>query len=85
MGQVQVLLKAAQGDGILRMLAEAASRNDPAFNHAHQVLAVAAAAELLPLLPVCAQEAMLMALAKSLANSQGSGDLGRLADQALEL
>lgn len=83
MGQAQALLDAGQGEAALKMLAEAASRNDPAFNHAHQVLAVAAAADLLPLLPACAQEAMLMALAKSLANSQGSGDLGRQADRAL--
>ncbi|HJW73206.1 MAG TPA: hypothetical protein VJ486_10290 [Geothrix sp.] len=84
MGQAQALLDAGQGEEALKMLAEAASRNDPAFNHAHQVLAVAAAADLLPRLPLCAGEAMLTALAKSLANSQGSGDLGRLADGALE-
>jgi hypothetical protein len=68
---------------VLRVLAEAASRNDPAFNHAHQVLAVAAAADLAPTLAAGAREALLVALAKNLANSQGSGDLGRLADRAL--
>jgi len=44
---------------------------------------VAAAADLVPHLPLGANEAMLVALAKSLANSQGSGDLGRLAERAL--
>jgi hypothetical protein len=83
MGQAQVLLAQGQGDGVLRVLAEAATRNDPVFNHAHQVLAVAAAADLMPHLPHFAQEAMLGALAKSLANSQGSEDLGCLAAKAL--
>jgi hypothetical protein len=68
---------------VLRDLAAAAAQNDPALNHAHQLLAVAACADLAPLLPAHAQEAMLMALAKSLANSQGSGDLGRMAEKAL--
>ena len=70
-------------DAVLRVLAEAASRNDPAFNHSAQVLAVAAAAALLPCLTGPVQTALLVALAKSLANGQGSGDLGRLADRAL--
>ena len=83
MGQAQALVVAGQGDAVLRILAEAASRNDPAFNHAHQILAVAAAADLQPGLPGFAQGAMLVALAKSLANSQGSGDLGRRADRVL--
>jgi hypothetical protein len=74
----------AQGDeAVLGVLAEAASRNDPAFNHSHQALAVAAAGILLPHLTEAARGAALEALAKSLANSQGSGDLGRLADRAL--
>jgi hypothetical protein len=68
---------------VLRALAETSTRNDPTFNHAHQVLAVAAAADLLPDLPPFAQKAMLVALVKSLANGQGSGDLGSLADRAL--
>lgn len=75
--------RAGGPDPVLRSLAEAATHNDPAFNHSHQVLAVAAAADLLPLLPASAQEALLVALAKSLANGQGSADLGRLADRAL--
>ena len=83
MGHVQGLLRAAQGEVVLGFLAEAATRNDPTFNHAHQFIALAAAADLMPHLPTVAQEALLMALAKSLANSQGSGDLGRLAGRAL--
>jgi hypothetical protein len=43
---------------------------------------VAAGADLLPLLPDHAQAALLEALAKFLANAQGSSDLGRLADAA---
>lgn len=77
------LAGAGRAEAALAALAEAAAQDDPTFNHAHQVLAVAAAADLLPELPPPAQEAMLVALAKSLANSQGSGDLGRLADRAL--
>ncbi|HEX9011213.1 MAG TPA: hypothetical protein VF804_12675 [Holophagaceae bacterium] len=83
MGQAQALAQAGQGEAILPVLAEAASRNDPSFNHAHQILAVAAAADLQPGLPGFAQGVMLVALAKSLANSQGSGDLGRRADRVL--
>ncbi|WP_243383734.1 hypothetical protein [Geothrix alkalitolerans] len=77
------LAQAGRAEAALAALAEAAVQDDPTFNHAHQVLAVAAAADLLPDLPLPAQEAMVVALAKSLANSQGSGDLGRLADRAL--
>ena len=83
MGHARGLVLAGQGEAALAALAEATTRNDPTFNHAHQFLALAAAADLLPHLPGCAGEAMLTALAKSLANSQGSGDLGRLADKAL--
>jgi hypothetical protein len=68
---------------LLGVLAEAAADNDPVFNHSHQILAVAAGAELMPHLPDHAQEAVLVALAKSLANGQGSSDLGRLAEAAL--
>jgi len=82
MGHAQSLVRSGQGEAALAALAEAATRNDPTFNHAHQVIAVAAAADLLPHLPPAAQEAMLVALAKSLANSQGSGDLGRQAERA---
>ena len=83
MGHAQGLARAGKIETVLAALAEAATRNDPTFNHAHQILCVAAAADLLPHLPPFTQEALLVALAKSLANSQGSGDLGRLADQAL--
>jgi hypothetical protein len=83
MGHAQGLASAGRIEVLLATLAEAATRNDPTFNHAHQVFAMAAAADLLPHLPSFAQEALLVALAKNLANSQGSGDLGRLADRAL--
>ncbi len=83
MGLAGALFDASGAEPVLRALAEAASQNDPAFNHSHQLLAVMAAADLVPILPPEAQLAMLAALAKSLANSQGSSDLGRLADRAL--
>ena len=83
MGLAQVLLDRESPDLVLRILAEAASSNDPSFNHSHQVLAVAAVADLLPRLPDHARAAVLLATAKSLANGQGSSDLGRLADAAL--
>lgn len=83
MGLAQVLLDLAGPDRVLGILAEAASGNDPAFNHSHQILATAAVADLLPHLPEHAQAAVLLALVKALANGQGSSDLGRLADAAL--
>ena len=77
-------LKEQQGtQALLRVLAEAASQNDPAFNHSQHLLSVAAALDLLPLLPEHVQAALLIAVTKSLANSQGSADLGRLAERAL--
>ncbi len=83
MGHASALLADGRDEEVLKNLAEASTHNDPTFNHAHQVLAVAAAADLLPCLPPFVQKALLVALAKSLANSQGSGDLGCLADHAL--
>jgi hypothetical protein len=83
MGQVQGLMRTERSEAALMALAEAAAQNDPTFNHAHQIIALAAAADLLPHLPPCAQEALLVALAKHLAHSQGSGDLGRQAERAL--
>lgn len=83
MGHAQGLVRAGRSEAVLSALAEAATRNDPTFNHAHQLLAVAAGADLWPHLAAGAQEAMLVALAKNLANSQGSGDLGRMADKAM--
>ncbi len=83
MGHARELVRAGRGEAALAALAEAATKNDPTFNHAHQVLALAAAADLLPHLPPAAQEALLVALAKHLAHSQGSGDLGRQAARAL--
>ncbi len=70
-------------DAALRALAEAASQNDPAFNHSHHLLAVAAAMALAPRLSIRARSELLAAVAKSLANSQGSSDLGRRADKAI--
>ncbi|BDU73258.1 hypothetical protein [Mesoterricola silvestris] len=78
------LLEQGNEAAVLGLLAEAASTNDPAFNHSHQILAVAAAADLAPHLPGQVRAAMLTALAKSLANGQGSTDLGRLAQKALD-
>lgn len=78
------LAEALEADAALRALAEAASQNDPAFNHSHHLLAVAAAADLAPRLGTQARSAMLAAVAKSLANSQGSSDLGRKADKAFQ-
>jgi hypothetical protein len=75
---------ALDADASLRALAEAASRNDPAFNHSHHLLAVAAAADLAPRLGPQARTAVLAAVAKSLANSQGSSDLGRRADKVFQ-
>jgi hypothetical protein len=77
-------LKNEQGtEALLRVLAEAASQNDPAFNHCQHLLSVAAVLDLLPVLPEHAQSAMLIAVTKFLANSQGTADLGRLAERAL--
>lgn len=78
------LAAALDADAALRALAEAATQNDPAFNHSHHLLAVAAAADLAPRLGPAARAALLAAIAKSLANSQGSSDLGRKADKALQ-
>jgi hypothetical protein len=64
-------------------LAEAAAGDDPVYNHSHQAMAVAAALDLEPLLPPHAREALYLALAKSLANGQGSTDLTLLAGRAL--
>ena len=82
-GRAMGIAAALPSDAALRALVEAASQNDPAFNHSHQLLAVAAAADLAPRLSPETQSVMLAALAKSLANSQGSSDLGRKADKAI--
>jgi hypothetical protein len=83
MGLAGLLLEREGPEPALRVLAEAAADNDPAFNHSHQILAVAAVADLLPHLPEHAREAVLVAMAKALANGQGSSDLGRQAGAAL--
>jgi hypothetical protein len=83
MALARALLERDGPEPVLRALAEAAADNDPAFNYSHQALAVAAAADLAPRLPEPVREAVLLAMAKSLANGQGSSDLGRLADSAL--
>jgi hypothetical protein len=77
------LLAQDGAEAVLRVLAEAAADNDPVFNYSHQILAVAAAADLSGALPEHARAAVLQALAKSLANAQGAGDLGKRADRAL--
>ena len=56
MGLALALLEREGEEPVLRALAEAASDNDPAFNHSHQVLAVAAGADLLPHLPEHARQ-----------------------------
>lgn len=83
MGGALALAEREGAASLLAPLAEAASANDPGFNHAHQTMMVAAGADLLPLLPEQAAVEMLAAMAKSLANNQGSGDLGRKAEKAL--
>jgi hypothetical protein len=83
MGVARALAARSGSSALLAPLAEAASANDPAFNHAHQTMMVASAADLLPFLPEAAAQEMLAAMAKSLANNQGSSDLGRKADRAL--
>ncbi|HET6330066.1 MAG TPA: hypothetical protein VFF76_04685 [Holophagaceae bacterium] len=80
--QAMGLAAALDGDVALQSLAEAATQNDPAFNHSHHLLAAAAAADLAPRISSEARTVMLAAIAKSLANSQGSSDLGRKADKA---
>lgn len=71
-------------EGVLRALAESVAANDPGLDQSGQVLALAAAADLLPALAEPVQAQLVAALAKSLANSQTSGDLGRQADRALK-
>ncbi|MBK8792215.1 MAG: hypothetical protein IPN59_03495 [Holophaga sp.] len=73
----------ADSTKVMEACAEAASRNDPGFNRSSHVLAAAGAQQLLSFLPAWVASTMLIALAKSLANSQGSDDLGRVADREL--
>lgn len=72
------------GSKALREMAQTVTENDPGATYSAQVLAVAATARLLPLMPEATHASLRVALAKSLANSQGSGDLGRRAAQALK-
>lgn len=74
------LTQPGEAAGVLRILAEAAALNDPAFNHSHQILAVASAAELLRRCPGDLAPIVLPCLAKLLANGQGSCELGRRAE-----
>lgn len=71
------------GDSALPALAEAASRNDPAFCHGRQMMAVAAAMDLAAHLSPPRVARMAGALAKSLAHSQVSCDQALLADRLL--
>jgi hypothetical protein len=77
------LIQGGEAAGVLRILAEAAAFNDPAFNHSHQILAVASIAELLPRGPEGLASIVLPSLAKLLANGQGSCELGRRAEAEL--
>jgi len=77
------LIQGGEAAGVLRILAEAAALNDPAFNHSHQILAVASIAELLPRGPEGLASIVLPSLAKLLANGQGSCELGRRAEAEL--
>jgi len=81
MHHASALLERGTHPPVLEILAEAAALNDPAFNHSHHILAVASAADLLPRVPDRVGRRMLLALAKMLANSQGSCDLGRRAER----
>lgn len=75
---------AVGAEGLLRVLAATAAANDPGLDQGGQVLTLAAAADLLPALTGPVQAQLLEALAKSLANSQTSGELGVQADRALK-
>lgn len=66
----------------LKILAEAACLNDPGFNHAMQILAVASAVRC-PLPPKAARR-RVGALAKFLGNTQGQDYFGRQVERALE-
>lgn len=77
------LALALPSESSLPALAEAVALNDPAFNQGFQAIGLAAAVDLLPHLPEARRVELLAALAKSLANSQGSGDLGDRAERAL--
>jgi len=80
MHYVSAMLEQGGQGQTLKLLAEAAALNDPVFNHSHHILAVASVAELLPRVPAQVGGTLLVALAKMLANSQGSCDLGRRAE-----
>ncbi len=71
------------GADALSVLAEASTRNDPAFNHGRQMMAVAAALDLAPHLSEALVARLVGALAKSLAHSQGSCDQAVLMDRLL--
>lgn len=78
------LAVALDTDASLRGLAEAASQNDPAFNQSHHLLAASAAVNLVQRVSMATRGKLLAAVAKSLANSQGSSDLGRQAGKVLQ-
>lgn len=70
-------------DGVVRALAATVAANDPGLDQGGQVLTLAAAVDLLPRVSEGAGALLMAAVAKSLANSQTSGDLGRQVDRAL--
>lgn len=76
-------LAAARGAEALPVLAEAATRNDPAFNHGRQVLAAAAVLDLATHLPEACLGPLAAALATSLARGQGSCDQALLLERLL--
>lgn len=77
------LLGEDEGESALAAMAESASRNDPTFNHGRQVMAVAAIMDLAAHVPPDLLARLTGALAKSLANSQGSCDQALLLDRLL--
>lgn len=70
-------------DSALREMAHTVAQNDPGATYSAQALTLGALSRLLPQLPESIQQPLLIAVAKSLANSQGSGDLGNRAVRAL--
>lgn len=73
----------AEPDECVRSLAESATRNDPVFNHASQVMGVASLLDLMDRVPPGVAHHLRVSVAKSLANAQGSSDLGLRADRAI--
>jgi len=71
-------------EAVLQGLAATVAHNDPGLDQSGQALTLAAAVELIPGLPEQGETELLVSVAKSLANSQASGDLGMQEDRALK-